>query len=70
MRLWNLVNGRAAFDQKLSYGKLLRYLLLIVGLEAEIIRWSPSGNFYAICSFDTIRLFDSVCFSTFQAYPI
>lgn len=23
MRLWNLVNGRAAFDQKLSYGKHL-----------------------------------------------
>jgi len=46
LRIWNLSNGRCAFNEKLNY-------------EPEIIQWSPSGNSYAISSYYSIRVFKS-----------
>jgi len=54
IRMWNLINGRSAYDEKLSY-------------EAEIVSWSPSGNCYAIGSHSSIRVF-SIAGETLHKY--
>jgi len=43
LRIWNLSNGRCAFDDRLNY-------------EPEIIAWSPSGNSYALSSYSSVRV--------------
>jgi len=46
LRIWNLSNGRCAYDERLNY-------------EPELIQWSPSGNSYAISAYSTIRVYSS-----------
>jgi len=45
LRMWNLINARAAYDTTLNF-------------EAETVVWSPNGSTYALSSFHQIRIYD------------